>query len=145
MGSGKLRHIAIISPILRIQLCSGYKDNSNEINKIKISIKFIHISTKAVPLWSLQIYIWVYVFSSNIISCTDFVFCQTCINHRVDSRHAPSQWETSLQSNASHWLGTNIESALNQISGPRLNIKTVLYTYGDFHVKDKTAVRTSYL
>ena len=30
-------------------------------------------------------------------------------------------------------------------SGPRLNIKTVLSTYDDFHVKDKTAVRTSYL
>ena len=30
-------------------------------------------------------------------------------------------------------------------SGPRLNIKTVLSAYGDFHVKDKTAVRTSYL
>ena len=30
-------------------------------------------------------------------------------------------------------------------SGPRLNIKTVLSTYGDFHVKDKTAVKTSYL
>ena len=29
--------------------------------------------------------------------------------------------------------------------GPRLNIKTVLSTYGDFHVKDKTAVMTSYL
>ena len=29
--------------------------------------------------------------------------------------------------------------------GPRLNIKTVLSTYCDFHVKDKTAVRTSYL
>ena len=27
----------------------------------------------------------------------------------------------------------------------RLNIKTVLSTYGDFHVEDKTAVRTSYL
>ena len=26
--------------------------------------------------------------------------------------------------------------------GPRLNIKTVLSTYGDFHVKDKTAVRS---
>ena len=30
-------------------------------------------------------------------------------------------------------------------AGSRLNIKTVLSTYGDFHVKDKTAVRTSYL
>ena len=34
---------------------------------------------------------------------------------RVDSRLAPSQWETSLQSNTvSHWLGTNLESALGQ-------------------------------
>ena len=37
-------------------------------------------------------------------------------------------------------LGHRTESA-----GPRLNIKTVLSRYGDFHVKDKTAVRTSYL
>ena len=33
----------------------------------------------------------------------------------------------------------------DQKTGPRLNIKTVLFMYGDFHVKDKTAVRTSYL
>ena len=32
---------------------------------------------------------------------------------RADSRLAPSEWETSLQSNAiSHWLGANLESAL---------------------------------
>ena len=37
------------------------------------------------------------------------------------------------------------EKIINKGSGPRLNIKTVLSTYGDFHVKDKTAVRTSYL
>ena len=33
----------------------------------------------------------------------------------------------------------------NMQPGPSLNIKTVLSRYGDFHVKDKTAVRTSYL
>ena len=34
--------------------------------------------------------------------------------YRADSRFVPSQWETSLQSNAvSHWLGANLESALN--------------------------------
>ena len=34
------------------------------------------------------------------------------IFHRADSRVAPSQWETSLQSNTvSHWLGANLESA----------------------------------
>ena len=33
--------------------------------------------------------------------------------YRADSRLASSQWETSLQSNAvSHWLDTNLESAL---------------------------------
>ena len=36
-----------------------------------------------------------------------------CLWYRADSRLAPSQWETSLQSNAvSHWLGANLESAL---------------------------------
>ena len=35
---------------------------------------------------------------------------------RADFRFAPSQWETSLQSNTvSHWLGANLESALNVI------------------------------
>ena len=34
--------------------------------------------------------------------------------HRADSRLVPSQWETSLQSNAAnHWLGTNLKSALH--------------------------------
>ena len=33
---------------------------------------------------------------------------------RADSRFAPSQWETALLCNAvSHWLGTNLESALD--------------------------------
>ena len=32
----------------------------------------------------------------------------------ADSRFAPSQWETSLQSNVvSHWLGASLESALH--------------------------------
>ena len=34
--------------------------------------------------------------------------------YMADFRFAPSQWETSLQSNAvSHWLGANLHSALN--------------------------------
>ena len=36
-------------------------------------------------------------------------------------------------------------SRIQQAPEPRLNIKTVLSTYGDFHVKDKTAAMTSYL
>ena len=45
-----------------------------------------------------------------------------------------------------HVAGASIDKGKAGFStGPRLNIKTVLSTYGDFHVKDKTAVRTSYL
>ena len=37
--------------------------------------------------------------------------------YRANSRLAPSQWETSLLSNAvSHWLGTNLEAALIYIT-----------------------------
>ena len=36
--------------------------------------------------------------------------------NRADSRLAPSQWEMALQCNAiSHWLSTNLESALTQL------------------------------
>ena len=39
----------------------------------------------------------------------------------ADSRLAPSQWETWLQSNAvSHWLGANLESVLTNSSIPRV-------------------------
>ena len=39
-----------------------------------------------------------------------------CMYIRADSRFAPSQWETSLQSNGvSHWLGANLKSALYMV------------------------------
>ena len=41
-------------------------------------------------------------------------WCSYDISIRADSRLPPSQWETSLQSNAvSHWLDENLESALS--------------------------------
>ena len=37
--------------------------------------------------------------------------------NKADSRFAPSQWETALLCNdVSHWLGTNLESALLNIA-----------------------------
>ena len=46
---------------------------------------------------------------------------------RVDSRLAPSQWETSLQSNdVSHWLGTNLESVLERFLGRCSSVPAVL-------------------
>ena len=53
----------------------------------------------------------------------------------MDPRHATCSHITELLTIVPLWC----------LSGPCLNIKTVLSTYGDFHVKDKTAVRTSYL
>ena len=49
--------------------------------------------------------------------CTQlYVHASALVYNTVDSRFAPSQWETSLQSNAvSHWLGPNLKSALYNI------------------------------
>ena len=62
--------------------------------------------------------------------CSKWGFFQTGailfrgIVSRADSRFAPSQWETSLQSNAvSHWLGANLESAWFLSSDYRSSIK----------------------
>ena len=54
-----------------------------------------------------------------------------------------SFWSTIWLKHWRRYINFTISPAL--WPGPRLNIKTVLSTYGDFHVKDKTAVRTSYL
>ena len=59
-----------------------------------------------------------------------------------------SKSERDLNSSSQVWLNPhwNFNDGSDVLApGPRLNIKTILSTYGDFHVKDKTAVRTSYL
>ena len=53
-------------------------------------------------------------------SIADNILCKSLrlSENSVDSRLAPSQWETSLQSNGvSHWLGANLESALWLVYG----------------------------
>ena len=58
---------------------------------------------------SLSFTYWI-VLLGNAYMSLNFTSC------RPDSRPAPSQWETSLQSNTvSHWLGANLESALSCI------------------------------
>ena len=50
----------------------------------------------------------------------------TGIQCRADFRLAPSQWETLLQSNTvSHWLGVNIESALQCIGLIIVHVHTI--------------------
>ena len=53
-----------------------------------------------------------------------------------DAESISVPWRHRVPSGSRPWLRN---------PGPRLNIKTVLSRYGDSYVKDKTAVRTSYL
>ena len=57
-----------------------------------------------------------YAISCDIPCCKGIcLFHAFAVSHcRADSRFAPNQWETSLQSNAvSNWVGANLESALH--------------------------------
>ena len=77
-------------------------------------------------------------------SCKFYLFhlCSKGNKEWLTATLAPSMADLLLMPwNVFSWLITMSW----QLPGPRLNIKTVLSTYGDFHVKDKTAVRTSYL
>ena len=70
----------------------------------------------------IYIYIYIYIYM-NSIDMSESCNNPFKLNHyktvcicRADSRLAPSQWETSLQSNAvSHWMDTNLESALHMV------------------------------
>ena len=63
--------------------------------------------------------------------CHSTVVKVMCI--RVDSRFAPNQWETSLQSNvASHWLGANLESTLCASIAMEPGVRVVKSLRSDF-------------
>ena len=64
--------------------------------------------------------------------------------HNFEPMNDTMMFNNENRNNRTHRCG-NSKCQWWPKSGPRLNIKTVLSTYGDFHVKDKTAVRTSYL
>ena len=73
----------------------------------------VNILTVSTADHNQKLYFWhpkAQVVESSLGQYTDSISYFT----RVDSRLAPSQWETSLRSNAkvSHWLGTNLYSAL---------------------------------
>ena len=62
-------------------------------------------------------------------------------HYRADSTLAPSQWETSLQSNAvSHWLGANLKSALHYfpVGTEPLHPSHVIKFYALFKIFVKT-------
>ena len=56
------------------------------------------------------------------------------------------KWTHSLKDRGKPILAVNVVMNVTKTPpGPRLNIKDRLSRYGDSHVKDKTAGRTSYL
>ena len=66
------------------------------------------------------------------------IYYHESLAHTIVYNHADEIMLCTSRANAAqNWK--------EEASGPRLNIKTVLSAYGVFHVKDKTAVRTSYL
>ena len=72
----------------------------------------------------------------------------TQLQLNIKSAHNVTSMNMDTYNNHINLLETNQMTITKQLKtgpGPRLNIKTVLSTYGDFHVKDKTVVRTSYL
>ena len=53
---------------------------------------------------------WIWSRDYNVLLITLYI-------SRVDSRFAPSQWETALLCNdVSHWLGANLKSALKELT-----------------------------
>ena len=57
---------------------------------------------------------------------------------RANSSFAPSQWETALQSNAvSHWLGTNLESALFPVFSQVQVASGIIYSLNVYNLYDE--------
>ena len=86
----------------RVQNCSW--------NGLQIHLQFM------LPWWPLLgLLYWCPIFKSSYCKSLNIGYpsMKSMCTHRADSRFAPSQWETSLQSNAiSHWLRANLESVL---------------------------------
>ena len=116
------------------------------VTKPKLVTKHLTTNFGFVTGWPWFVDYWIFAFPAKI-------------HYRADFRHVPSQWETSLRSNAvSHWMVT--KSALYYItllellswytiipvksvwsiwrSGPHVNIKTVFSRCGYFYYKYKS-------
>ena len=103
----------------------GYTKLNNIMKLLYTNYSTLYFSGSQSPIWTYQFH--KDFAAKKICICKAFASRNTCIFlmaylssvhcNRADSRLAPSPWETSLQSNAvSHWLGTNLESALLQYS-----------------------------
>ena len=67
------------------------------------------------------------------------IFIGCCLNFDLDFDYAPSvikAWDQDISVDYTvEWCDQTMKHAKVLLPGSRLNIKTVLSTYGDFHVK----------
>ena len=111
-----------------------FRDSPDDIMNTNASIAYI--------IWYLvirflQFSVWYRT------KCMAAMICKYYHPRYLPHQSPPSKSKAPLQRIGIPML--KIGRSQDKRSGPRLNIKTVLSTYGDFHVKDKTVVRTSYL
>ena len=86
----------------------------------KMAIKKIHIGRCQIrnifvtEISFLIAIVTIFYFRMYLAIKSQFISSTELLYYRADSKLVPSQWETSLQSNAvSHWLGASLESALH--------------------------------
>ena len=89
---------------------------SNAFSRLKLNV-IVHLYTKYCEIAASFIFSQALIYRIFLIF-KQFMSDQRYCTYRADSRLAPSQWVTSLQSNTvSHWLDTNEESTLTCING----------------------------
>ena len=93
------------------------RENTHSKQRLLAFFFGIAAQTKSKYCSNIKFILWHF---SNVIYCLRFtvyilftVYGESVYGIRADPKFAPSQWVTSLQSNAvSHWLGANLESSL---------------------------------
>ena len=88
---------------------------------------------------------WITIFGSLVMRFANDFHSWLCHSWKSLANHPTRDPKLVIHGNSCIILYILQCKPATRPTGPRLNIKTVLSTYGDFHVKDKTAVRTSYL
>ena len=74
-----------------------------------------------------------YMYYDTIFGTYTYIYHCLSMYHRVESRFAPSQWETALLCNdVSHWLGASLESAMYNIVQVYCGISIMIHCFPSF-------------
>ena len=128
-------HLSGVSPLLK-PILIYYQSNLWKQNALKIE-KCTHIFISRKCIWKCRMQNGAILTRPQCVKLTSIAVFREIISGSYC--HIECWYQVCLL------YAIFIFAIRDKRAGPRLNIKTVLSTYGDFHVKDKTAVRTSYL